>query len=127
MSRGGVVTNTVEKVAHKVPALKYVPVARLVIVAELILMTRDHLMLLTPGERHRLYELVRIGHGRKSRLTASERTELESLIAKLETRGLAGDAINRLSPMPLPRRITHGPKKSRQAAAARGRSNAQRQ
>lgn len=115
----GAVIRVAEKVAQRVPGLRYVPVARLLLAAELVLLTRDHLMLLTPVERRRLVELVRIGHGRKSRLTVAERTELESLIAKLETRRLAGDAIKSLSPMPLPPRLTHGPRKARRAAEAR--------
>jgi hypothetical protein len=65
-------------------------------------------MRLTPGERRRLLALVRRGRGRPSRLRRSERDELARLVAKLEPRLLAGTAIDKLSPVPLPNRLVHG-------------------
>ena len=55
--------------------------------------------------------LVRIGRGRRARLTEAQRTELEQIVAKLAPRLLVGDAVSKLSPVPLPRRLTHGPKR----------------
>jgi hypothetical protein len=63
---------------------------------------------LTPAERHRLIALVRIARGRPSRLSAADREELADLVAKLEPRLLAGEAVDRISPVPLPKRITRG-------------------
>jgi hypothetical protein len=83
---------------------------KLLAAAELALLTRDHVQRLTPSERRRLITLVRVGRGRRSRLTGRERGELEHLLATLEPRLLMGHAIDRLSPMPLPRRIVYGPK-----------------
>ena len=73
-------------------------------------MARDHVARLNPRERRRLVVLVRVGRGRRSRLTAAERVELEALLAKLQPRLLVGEAVNRLSPVPLPRRLVFGPK-----------------
>ena len=62
----------------------------------------------TRNERRRLVVLVRTGHGRPSRLRAAERDELAELVARLEPRLLAGEAVNRISPVPLPKRIVRG-------------------
>ncbi|HEX5194109.1 MAG TPA: hypothetical protein VFW09_15005 [Solirubrobacteraceae bacterium] len=107
----GFVTRNAGKVTHKVPGLRRVPVVQLLTAAELALVTRDHVMRLTPGERRRLVTLVRIGHGRRSRLTSSERLELEDIVDKLAPRQLVGEAVSKLSPVPLPRRLTHGPRR----------------
>jgi hypothetical protein len=81
--------------------------------AELALLTRDHVQRLTPSERRRLLALVYAGRGRRSRLTGTERGELEHLMDKLEARLLMGHAVDRLSPVPLPRRLVYGPKNRR--------------
>jgi hypothetical protein len=109
----GFVTRSAGKVADRVPGLRHVPVVYLLTAAELSLVTRDHLMRLTPHERRRLVTLVRLGHGRRSRLTNSERIELEDIVAKLAPRELVGEAVSKLSPVPLPHRITHGPRRRR--------------
>jgi hypothetical protein len=107
----GFVTRGAGKVADRVPGLRRVPLVQLLTVAELTLVTRDHMMRLSPGERRRLVTLVRVGHGRRARLTDSERLELEDIVAKLAPRQLVGEAVSKLSPVPLPRRLTHGPKR----------------
>jgi hypothetical protein len=86
---------------------------KLLAAAELALLTRDHVQKLTPAERRRLITLVRVGRGRRSRLTGGERGELEHLLGKLEARLLMGHAVDRLSPVPLPRRLIYGPKNRR--------------
>jgi hypothetical protein len=101
---------TLGKAAQRVPGLRRVPVVKLLSVAELALLARDSLARLTPRERRRLISLVRVGRGRRSRLTGAERHELESLLVKLEPRLLVGEAIDRLSPVPLPRRLVFGAK-----------------
>jgi hypothetical protein len=52
--------------------------------------------------------LVRAGRGRPSNLRRAERQELQDLVAKLEPRLLAGEAVDRLSPVPLPQRLVYG-------------------
>ena len=101
------------KASERVPGLRRIPVVKLLAAAELALLARDHLARLSPSERRRLVVLVRVGRGRRSRLTTAERIELEGLLAKLQPRLLMGEAINRLSPVPLPRRLVFGPKNRR--------------
>lgn len=96
-----------------VPGLKRVPVLKLLAAAEIALLARDHLLRLNPEERRRLVQLVRIGHGRRRNLSEAEREELEALIANLEPRHFAGATADRLSPVPLPRRLLYGPRRRR--------------
>ena len=88
--------------AARIPGLKRLPVLKLLAVGELALVARRHLQHLDADERRRLAELVR--HRRA--LSPAERDELRSLVAKLDARAFAGSAVDRLSPVPLPRRLT---------------------
>jgi len=106
----GLFNMTLGKASERVPGLRRIPVVKLLMAAEVALMARDHVARLSPRERRRLVVLVRVGRGRRSRLTAAERVELEALLAKLQPRLLVGEAVNRLSPVPLPRRLVFGPK-----------------
>ena len=101
-------TRSLGAATRKVPGLRRIPIVVLISAAEVALMAREHLMRLTPQERRRLFVLTREGRGRPSRLTEAERRELERLLHKLEARGLFGDAVTRLSPVPLPRRLVYG-------------------
>lgn len=109
----GLPTRSLAIAVSRVPGLRRIPVLKLLAVAEIGLLAHDHLRRLTPDERRRLIRLVRVGHGRPSNLAQSEREELAELVSKLEPRMLAGEAVGRLSPVPIPRRITHGPRKTR--------------
>jgi hypothetical protein len=84
---------------------------KLLMVGEVALLLRSHIARLDPAERRRLIELLRAGRGRPSRLSPSEREELEALIAKTEPRLFAGLAADKLSPVRLPRRVVRGPKR----------------
>ncbi len=106
----GFVTRSVARAATRVPGIRRIPVLKLISIAEVGMLARDHLMRLTPAERRRLIGLVRIARGRPSRLRNSQREELAELVAKLEPRLLAGEAADKLSPVPLPKRILRGPK-----------------
>jgi hypothetical protein len=90
--------------AARLPGLKRLPVFKLVAVAELALMAREHLKRLSPAERGRLAELARHGRG----LSSDEREELRGLVSKLDARAFAGISAQRLSPIPLPKRLTGG-------------------
>jgi hypothetical protein len=103
-------TMTLGKASRKVPGLRRIPVVKLLSAAEVAMLARDHLARLSPPERRRLVVLVRIGRGRQRNLTGAERDELAGLLAKLQPRLLMGEAIDRLSPVPLPRRLVFGPK-----------------
>jgi hypothetical protein len=101
-------TKTLGAATRRVPGLRRVPVVVLIAAGEVALLARDHLMRLTPEERRRLVTLVRAGRGRSSRLTSAQRRELERLLDKLEARTLLGDAVTKLSPVRLPRRLVYG-------------------
>ncbi len=105
-----VLNMTLGKASERVPGLRRLPVVKLLSAAELALLARDHVARLSPPERRRLVALVRVGRGRRSRLSDAEREELASLLAKLQPRRLVGEAIDRLSPVPLPRRLVFGRK-----------------
>jgi hypothetical protein len=90
---------------------------RLLAAAELAMLAREHFSRLSPADRHRLVELIRIGRGRRSNLSEPEREELAALIARMEPRLLAGHMVEKLSPLPLPRRLVYGSASRRRAAS----------
>jgi len=95
-------TRGLPRVIRRVPGLRHLPAFKLLAIGEMALVARRHLQHLDPVERRRLAQLVRRGRG----LSAPEREELRALISKLDTRAFAGSALQRLSPVPLPRRFT---------------------
>jgi hypothetical protein len=107
------VTHSLGRASGRLPGLRHVPVVKLLLAAEVALLAADHVQRLSPAERRRLVTLVRTGRGRRSRLTGVERWELEGLLGKLAPRALVGEAVDRLSPVPLPRRLVYGPERSR--------------
>jgi hypothetical protein len=99
---------TLTRAAAKAPGVRRLPVVKLLAAAEVAVLARDHVQRLTPAERRRVLTLVRIGRGRPSHLTQADREELSALVAKAEPRLLAGEAVDALSPFPLPRRLVYG-------------------
>lgn len=87
-------------------AAKAVPLARLLLVGEVALITGRHLKKLDAEERRRLASLV--WGSARSGLGVGERAELLRLVAKLEPRLLLGKAVRRVSPVPIPGRILYG-------------------
>jgi len=92
----------------RIPGLKRLPVLKLIAIAEIALLAREHATKLNGEERRRLIALVRKGRGRRSRLSTDERDELARLVAKAEPRLFAGAVADKLSPLPLPRRLVRG-------------------
>jgi hypothetical protein len=92
----------------RVPGLKRLPVMKLLAIGEIALLARRHVSLLEPEERRRLVELVRHGRGRTRNLSDAEREELAALVAKAEPRRFAGLVADKLSPVPLPKRVVNG-------------------
>lgn len=90
-------------------AVKQIPLVKLLAVVQLGLLARRHVLRLTPVERRRLLELARQGRG----LTDAERAERRELTGRLGTRAFAGAAVNSISPVPLPKRLTSGPRDKR--------------
>jgi uncharacterized membrane protein len=87
-------------------------VVRLVEAAEVVLLVRDHIQKLEPEERRRVLQLLRNARGRPRNLTQRERAELASLAAKAEPRLFLGLVADKLSPVPLPKRLVYGPARS---------------
>lgn len=85
----------------RVGALRRLPVARLVAVAEIVVLAREHINKLDPHERRRLVELVRHGRGRPTNLSAKERRELASLLAKIEPRAFVQSAVAKVTGVPI--------------------------
>jgi hypothetical protein len=109
----GLVNSSIGLAARSIPGLKRVPMLKLLVAAEVMLLARDHVMWLSPQERRRLLQLVVLGRGRRRNLTEGERLELAMLIAKMEPRLFAGATVEKLSPLPLPRRLLYGPARRR--------------
>lgn len=86
---------------------------KLLAIAEIAMLAHDHLTRLDTRERRRLIELIRTGRGRRRNLSEDERDELASLVAKMEPRALAGHAVDKMSPVPIPRRLVYGPRRSK--------------
>ncbi|MGH2866310.1 MAG: hypothetical protein ACRDNK_01910 [Solirubrobacteraceae bacterium] len=118
----GFVTRSLGHVATHVPGLRRLPVLKLISIAEVGLLARDHVLRLTGPERRRLLGLIRIARGRPRNLSAADHDELTELVAKLEPRLLAGEAAGRISPVPLPKRVVRGPKR-RAGQTGRGGSS----
>ena len=104
----GFLPRTLARAAGRLPGLRRLPVMKLLAIAEIAVLARDHIAKLDPAERRRLLELLRLGRGRTSSLSPKEREELATLVAKAEPRLFAGLAADKLSPVPLPHRIVHG-------------------
>jgi hypothetical protein len=101
------------RTAEHVPGLRRIPVLKLLALAEVAVLARDHLSKLDPAEWRRVAELIRIGRGRPSHLSPRQRQELQNLVAKAEPRLFAGAAIEKLAPVPVPKRLLYGPKSRR--------------
>jgi hypothetical protein len=111
----GLRNNLIARSVGHVPGLKRLPVFKLLALGEIAILAHEHTRRLQPAERRRLIQLVRSSRGRKGNLSDAERRELAGLLSKLEPRAFAGAAADKLSPVPLPKRVTQGPKSERQA------------
>jgi len=93
-------------------AAKRLPWLKLLALAEVALLAQRHLQLLGPHDRRRFAELA--GRAlRDRRLAPDERTELSDLLKRMEPRAFAGGAVDRLSPIRMPRRFLYGKKNKR--------------
>jgi len=90
-----------------------VPIAWVLLVGEVALLAGRHLARLDRGERRRLMALVGRSRGRPGSLSASDRRELHTLVARLEPRLFVGTALRRISPAPLPKRLLYGSSENR--------------
>ncbi len=82
--------------------LRQLPVARLLALAELAILAREHYSKLKPQDRRRILELVRRTHGRPANLTRRERAELAALLAKTDPRLFMESAVRKLTGFSVP-------------------------
>lgn len=99
---------SIARTASHMPGLRRLPAAKLLALAEIALLAREHATRLDPQERRRFLALIRRGRGRTSKLSARERAELMALVAKANPRLFVGLVADKLSPVPLPRRVVRG-------------------
>jgi hypothetical protein len=88
----------VARAAQRLPGLKRLPLARLMLLAEVAMLAKTHLDRLTPSERRRLLILVRDARGLPRNLSERERRELGKLVAKVEPKAFASAAVQKFSP-----------------------------
>jgi hypothetical protein len=89
----------VARAAQRLPGLKRLPLARLVLLAEVAVLAKAHYERLTPSERRRLVLLVREARGLPRNLSERERRELGKLVAKVEPRVFATEAVQKFTPL----------------------------
>jgi hypothetical protein len=99
-------TIALARAAERLPGFKRLPLARILILAEVAMLAKDHYERLTPTERRRLVVLVKQTHGRPSSLSDRQRRELEKLVAKVEPKAFASHAVEKFSPLPTKRRAS---------------------
>jgi hypothetical protein len=92
---------------------RVVPLARLLAAAQVLMLAREHWYRLEPDERRRVIGLMRDAHGRPRNLSQGDQFELARLIAKANPRLFTGLVAQKFSPVPLPRRVVHGPRRQR--------------
>ena len=96
-------TLAVAQAAQRLPGVKRIPLVKLVLLAEVAMLAKTHYERLTPNERRRLVILVRDARGLPRNLNERERRELSKLVAKVEPKAFATQAVQKFSPV-APRR-----------------------
>jgi hypothetical protein len=99
-----------------------VPIVGLLSAAEIANLARRHWSKLAPAERRRLLSLVAKARRGAGAISEREREELGRLVAKLEPRVFLGSAAERLSPVPVPKRLLYGRRGTSARTAAAKRS-----
>jgi hypothetical protein len=87
------------RAAQRLPGLRRLPLARLVLLGELGMLAKIHYERLTPAERRRIVVLLKQARGWPQNLTERERKELSKLVAKIEPRAFANEAVERFTPL----------------------------
>ena len=82
--------------------LSRLPFFKFLAIAKVAKLAGRHYKHLDATERRRFNALLRKG----PKATPAERRELRTLVDKIDLRGLAGGTVARLSPIPLPKRLT---------------------
>jgi chorismate mutase len=87
------------RAAQRLPGLRRVPLARLVVLGELAMLAKLHFERLSPAERRRLVMLLKNARGWPRNLSEREQRELKKLVAKVEPKALANEAVERFTPL----------------------------
>ena len=87
------------RAAQRLPGLRRMPLARLVLLAEIGMLAKLHYERLTPAERRRIVVLLKEAKGWPQNLGERERKELSKLVAKIEPKAFASEAVERFSPL----------------------------
>jgi hypothetical protein len=98
----------IERATKRIPLLRQVPVVKLIMASQVVLIAREHIEKLEVRERRRIVELLRDAHGMPGNLSPAEQNELRALVAKAEPRLFAGLVADQISPVPLPDRVIRG-------------------
>lgn len=99
MPPSALMTFAAARAAQRLPGLRRMPLARLVVLAELGMLAKAHLDRLTPAERKRLVMLVKDARGWPQNLPERERREFKKLVDKAEPKAFADEAVQRFSPL----------------------------
>jgi hypothetical protein len=89
----------VARAAQRLPGLRRVPLARLVLLGELAMLAKIHFERLSPAERRRLVLLIRNAKGWPQNLSEREQRELKKLVSKVEPKAFATEAVERFTPV----------------------------
>ncbi|MDE3130893.1 MAG: hypothetical protein KGL16_07030 [Acidobacteriota bacterium] len=89
----------VARAAERLPGFKRLPLARLVLIAEVAILAKAHFERLSPAERRRMVLLVKQAKCWPQNLSERERLELRRLVDKVEPRAFADAAAQRFSPL----------------------------
>jgi hypothetical protein len=88
------------RAARRLPLVKRIPLAWMVIAAELAMLAKTHYERLSQPERRRLVILMREAKGQPRNMSASDHDEFERLVSKLEPKLFAQAAAEKFSPVP---------------------------
>lgn len=85
------------RAAERLPGLRRLPLAKLVLLGEVAVLAKAHFERLTPAERRRIVLLLRDARGLPRNLPDRQRRELEKLVAKVEPKVFASQAVDRFA------------------------------
>jgi hypothetical protein len=98
----GLYTQLVGKAAQRIPGLRMLPVVRLIMAGEVLVLGKHHFDQISAEERGRIIGLVAKAKGRPKNLSLEEQVELNAIVQKLEPRLFMAEAADRMSPVGVP-------------------------
>jgi hypothetical protein len=90
------------RVAQRVPGLRMLPVVRLLMAAEVLVVGKHHLDRITPNERGQLIALLAKAKGRPKNLSEEDQVVMAAIVEKLEPRLFLATATDKISPVGVP-------------------------